>query len=130
MTTPVVKKKMKDVQKSNVSLNSVSSSSSSTWHPRTKSVPLSTNSRNARVCNGKLAAKQTRVVLEKKDATREKMSVDHLSELFMLVLYEKSVNEQARSNDLKAVELGLTVINLKLKEAQIVVDYVSKFWGD
>lgn len=40
----------------------------------------------------------------------------------MLTTYEKSVIEQSRSNDLKAVEIGLTMRKMKLKEAQLALN--------
>ncbi|KAM0056073.1 hypothetical protein Hdeb2414_s0006g00215501 [Helianthus debilis subsp. tardiflorus] len=45
-----------------------------------------------------------------------------LSRSSMLTTFEKSVNEQARSNDLKALEISLTMKKMRLKEAQIAVD--------
>ncbi|PWA70080.1 pentatricopeptide repeat (PPR) superfamily protein [Artemisia annua] len=81
-------------------------------------------------------------VLERKNANGEKMSVDHLSELArvapnrlhsgvnngsMLTNFEKSVNEQARSNDLKALEISLSMKKMRLKEAQIAVNCDSNY---
>lgn len=43
----------------------------------------------------------------------------------MISTFEKSVMEQSRSNDLKAVELGLTMRKLKLKETQVALNYDS-----
>ncbi|MFS8018721.1 hypothetical protein Hanom_Chr15g01395341 [Helianthus anomalus] len=48
-----------------------------------------------------------------------------LSRSSMLTTFEKSVNEQARSNDLKALEISLTMKKMRLKEAQIAVDWDS-----
>ncbi|KAK9062270.1 hypothetical protein SSX86_019456 [Deinandra increscens subsp. villosa] len=39
-----------------------------------------------------------------------------------LTTFERSVNEQARSNDLKALEISLSMQKMRLKEAQIAVD--------
>ncbi|GAV62993.1 hypothetical protein CFOL_v3_06515 [Cephalotus follicularis] len=43
----------------------------------------------------------------------------------MLTTIEKSVVEQIRSNDLKTLELGLTMRRLKLKETQVALNYDS-----
>ncbi|KAF3440450.1 hypothetical protein FNV43_RR18734 [Rhamnella rubrinervis] len=43
----------------------------------------------------------------------------------MLSTIEKSVIEQARSNDLKSVELGLTMRRLKMKETQLALNFDS-----
>lgn len=42
-----------------------------------------------------------------------------------LTTFEKSVIEQSRSNDLKAVEIGLTMRKMKLKEAQLSLNMDS-----
>ncbi|KAI7730106.1 hypothetical protein M8C21_033312 [Ambrosia artemisiifolia] len=39
-----------------------------------------------------------------------------------LATFERSVSEQARSNDLKALELSLNIKKMRLKEAQLAVD--------
>lgn len=41
----------------------------------------------------------------------------------ILSSFEKSVMEQSRSNDLKALELGLTMKKLKLKETQLALNF-------
>ncbi|XP_076887861.1 protein CPR-5-like [Bidens hawaiensis] len=46
----------------------------------------------------------------------------NLNQSSMLTTFEKSVNEQARSNDLKALEISLSMQKMRLKEAQIKVD--------
>ncbi|GKD36374.1 hypothetical protein Tco_1251883 [Tanacetum coccineum] len=45
----------------------------------------------------------------------------------MLTTFEKSVNEQARSNDLKALEISLSMKKMRLKEAQIAVNCDSNY---
>ncbi|CAK9176752.1 unnamed protein product [Ilex paraguariensis] len=40
----------------------------------------------------------------------------------MLSTYEKSIMEQARTNDLKTIEIGLTIKKLRLKETQLALD--------
>ncbi|GJT93426.1 hypothetical protein Tco_1082271 [Tanacetum coccineum] len=45
----------------------------------------------------------------------------------VLTTFEKSVNEQARSNDLKALEISLSMQKIRLKEAQIAVNCVSNY---
>ncbi|KAM0056206.1 hypothetical protein Hdeb2414_s0006g00215491 [Helianthus debilis subsp. tardiflorus] len=90
-----IKKTNNNIHKSNTHLtsNSVSSSSSS-YCSKAKGVRLFTNRRNPRVFKwtrsqadalalplGMSIAAFVAKVLEKKDATEEKMSVDHLSEV-------------------------------------------------
>nr|GEY21951.1 protein CPR-5 [Tanacetum cinerariifolium] len=45
----------------------------------------------------------------------------------VLTTFEKSVNEQARSNDLKALEISLSMKKMRLKEAQIAVNCDSNY---
>ncbi|KAM0056072.1 hypothetical protein Hdeb2414_s0006g00213771 [Helianthus debilis subsp. tardiflorus] len=97
-----IKKTNNNIHKSNTHLtsNSVSSSSSS-YCSKAKGVRLFTNRRNPRVFKwtrsqadalalplGMSIAAFVAKVLEKKDATEEKMSVDHLSEVFIKNCYE------------------------------------------
>lgn len=114
------KKKRKDVQKSHVDVSSdhphrssnASSSSSSTTsnllHPRSKGIRLSNNRRNPRVSTGPVSrgsesdalalplgmsiAAFVAQVLERKDATVEKMSADHLSQICTLAVKESLSN--------------------------------------
>ncbi|KAL7614860.1 hypothetical protein Lser_V15G06746 [Lactuca serriola] len=111
------KKKRKDVPKSHTevssdppqqSLNSISSSStSSSFHPRSKGIRLSSNRRNPRVLSSPVSQRHEGTeadalalplgmsiaafvaqVLEKKEATGEKMSIDHLSQICTLAVKE------------------------------------------
>ncbi|CAI9271901.1 unnamed protein product [Lactuca saligna] len=111
------KKKRKDVPKSHSdvssdppqqSLNSISSSStSSSFHPRSKGIRLSSNRRNPRVHRSPVSQRHEGTeadalalplgmsiaafvaqVLEKKEATGEKMSIDHLSQICTLAVKE------------------------------------------
>ncbi|CAH1436826.1 unnamed protein product [Lactuca virosa] len=111
------KKKRKDVPKSHSdassdppqqSLNSISSSStSSSFHPRSKGIRLSSNRRNPRVLSSPVSQRHEGTeadalalplgmsiaafvaqVLEKKEATGEKMSIDHLSQICTLAVKE------------------------------------------
>lgn len=114
------KKKRKDVQKphSDVSsyvpqqsLSSFSSSTSSSLHPRSKGIRLSSNRRNPRVFGGPVSQKHqgseadalalplgmsiaafVAQVLEKKEATGEKMSINHLSQICTLAVKESLSN--------------------------------------
>lgn len=98
-------------QQSVNSVSSASSSSSSLLNSRVKGVRLSSNRRNPRICGGHVTqrlkgseadalalplgmsiAAFVAQVLEKKDATGEKMSVDHLSEICMLAVKESLSN--------------------------------------
>ncbi|GJR10713.1 hypothetical protein Tco_0793365 [Tanacetum coccineum] len=47
--------------------------------------------------------------------------------MYMLTTFEKSVNEQAHSNDLKALEISLSMKKKRLKEAQIAVNCDSNY---
>ncbi|KAL8193912.1 hypothetical protein R6Q57_026154 [Mikania cordata] len=113
-----IKKRMKNKKKaknvladpSQESLNSVSSSSSTSnnLHSRTKGIRLSANRRNPRVFSGPLSIRQNAdalalplgmsiaavvaQILEKKDTTGEKMSVDHLSKICTLAVKESLSN--------------------------------------
>lgn len=51
--------------------------------------------------------------------------IGSLTNQSMLSTIEKSVMEKTRSNDLKSLELGLTMKRLKLKETQLALNFES-----
>ncbi|KAI3747421.1 hypothetical protein L6452_09878 [Arctium lappa] len=98
-------------QRSSNASSSSSSTTSNLLHPRSKGIRISNNRRNPRVSNGPVLRRQSGIeadalalplgmsmaafvaqVLERKDATGEKMSADHLSQICTLAVKESLSN--------------------------------------
>ncbi|KAF3510206.1 hypothetical protein F2Q69_00004777 [Brassica cretica] len=63
------------------------------------------------------------------EETRQLSTVSRTSSAMPLTTFEKALEEQARANDLKSMEIGLTMRKLRLKETELALSYESNNLG-
>lgn len=71
------------------------------------------------------------IVLHEEPRRRQQLSrdVSRSSSAMPLTTFEKALEEQARANDLKSMEIGLTMRKLRLKETELALSYESNNLG-
>ncbi|KAL0863099.1 hypothetical protein Bca101_042217 [Brassica carinata] len=80
-------------------------------------------------CEAIQGSSMNEIVLHEETTRQLSTSVSRSSSAMPLTTFERALEEQARANDLKSMEIGLTMRKLRLKETELALSYESNTLG-